>query len=282
MKRRSNHILAILLTLSFSLAFSQTTFAQSRAKQSAENHYEKGMKAYTLGKFPEAIEEFEKAYELRSEPIFLYNIAQSHRQNNAPQRAIFFYRRYLEADPNVKNRADIEKRIKDMETQLNAQKEKENANLTPAPAPQPNLLPQPTYTTQPIPGEGTGTSQPVTVITQPPSPSPSGNEGRGLRIAGLITGSVGVAAVVTGIILGVHATSLHDEAFKNEYNHDKEESSKSFRTMSWVTIGVGSAAVVTGGVLLILGIRSKNSSSSIGFAPILAPGTGGAALFGQF
>jgi tetratricopeptide (TPR) repeat protein len=62
------------------------------------------MKAYTLGHFPEAIEEFEKAYEMRSEPIFLYNIAQSHRQSNSPQRAIFFYRRYLEADPNVKNR----------------------------------------------------------------------------------------------------------------------------------------------------------------------------------
>ena len=107
--------------------------AERRERNTAESHYQRGMKAYTLGKFPEAIEEFEKAYELRSEPIFLYNIAQSHRQNNSPQRAIFFYRRYLEAEPQAKNRADIEQRIQDLQANLNGKPE--NA-AEPAPVPE--------------------------------------------------------------------------------------------------------------------------------------------------
>ena len=104
MNRRAKFILTVIFALAATTGLARQGHAQSHAKQTAESHYEKGMKAYTLGHFPEAIEEFEKAYEMRSEPIFLYNIAQSHRQNNVPQRALFFYRRYLEADPNAKNR----------------------------------------------------------------------------------------------------------------------------------------------------------------------------------
>jgi tetratricopeptide (TPR) repeat protein len=263
---------AILFSVCASLLSSGKSLAESRRKPTAESHYEKGMKAYTLGRFPDAIEEFEKAYELRAEPIFLYNIAQSHRQNNAPQRAIFFYRRFLEAEPGAKNRADIEKRIKELENQLNAQKEKESAVLNPAPVPQP----------PPVPLIPVVDPVPPPPPPPPPAPPPSAHDGRGLRIAGIVTGGVGVAAIVTGIILGVHASSLHDEAYKGTYDSEKDDASKNYRTFSWVAIGVGATAVVTGGVLLYLGLRSKEPAPSVGLAPLLSPGAGGAALFGRF
>jgi tetratricopeptide (TPR) repeat protein len=285
MNRRAKLILAVIFALT--AITTRDGLAQTRAKQTAETHYEKGMKAYTLGHFPEAIEEFEKAYEMRSEPIFLYNIAQSHRQNNAPQRAIFFYRRYLEADPNVKNRPEIEKRIKDMETQLNAQKEKERAGatMTPAPptaaqptTPPPATAPQPVPTAPPVAPAPAATDQ----ITQP-APVESAQQGRGLRIAGMATAGAGVAAVVVGIVFGVHASSLHDQAYPAPplgYNYSKDQDSKSYRTLEWVSFGVGGAAVVTGGVLYYLGLSAKNAPVAI--APIFAPGAGGAAVFGRF
>jgi len=276
MNRRVKFIITAIFVLGASTGIARQGHAQSRAKQTAEAHYEKGMKAYTLGHFPEAIEEFERAYEMRSEPIFLYNIAQSHRQNNAPQRAIFFYRRYLEADPNVKNRAEIEKRIKDMETQLNAQKEKEHAAAAMTPAPVPAIPPTPPVA-EPSPPSATE------VQTPQPASSEDTHPGRGLRIGGLVAGGVGVAAVAAGIAFGLHATSLHDQAYPappRAYDYSKDQDSKSFRTLEWVSFAVGGAAVITGGVLYYLGVSASNAPLAL--APLVAPGAGGAAVFGRF
>jgi tetratricopeptide (TPR) repeat protein len=281
MNRRAKFIITAIIILAASTGIAREGHAQSRGKKTAESHYDRGMKAYTLGHFAEAIEEFEKAYELRSEPIFLYNIAQSHRQSNSPQRAIFFYRRYLEADPNVKNRAEIEKRIKDMETQLNAQKENSgatSATMTTAPGPAQPTTPVPTPP-QPVPVTAEPAPAPVTNV-QVAQPTESAAQGRGLRIAGLVTAGVGVAAVATGIGFGLHANSLRDEAYTGTYNDSKLQDSKSFRTLQWVSIGIGGAAVITGGVLYYLGLAAKDAP--VAFAPIVAPGMGGAAVVGSF
>jgi tetratricopeptide (TPR) repeat protein len=273
MKRTANRPLMVLFALLVSAAFAGPAHAAPRAKQSAEDHYQKGMKAYTLGKFPDAIAEFERAYELRSEPIFLYNIAQSHRQNNDPARAIFFYRRYLEAEPGAKNRADIEQRIKDMQSQLNAKSENAPA---PAPAPQPIVVVAPPMP-QPV------ASEPVPVVQAQPAP-PAASPGRSLRIAGITVGVLGVAGVAAGIVFGVHATSLHDEAVKpgSVYDDSKYQSSKSFRTLEWVSLGVGGAAIITGGVLYYLGATAKSSGHPVAIVPVVGPGIGGAALSGSF
>jgi tetratricopeptide (TPR) repeat protein len=280
MNRRAKFIITVIFSLAASTGIAREGHAQSRGKQTAESHYDKGMKAYTLGHFQEAIEEFEKAFELRSEPIFLYNIAQSHRQSNSPQRAIFFYRRYLEADPNVKNRAEIEKRIKDMETQLNAQKEHPGATMTTAPGPAQPTTPVPTPAPQPVPVAAQPAPAAPVAMVPVAQPSESAHQGRGLRIAGIVTASVGVAAGVTGIVFALHARSLQDEAYKGTYNDSKLQDSKSFRTLQWVAIGIGGAAVVTGGVLYYLGVSAKDAP--VAFAPFVAPGAGGAAVFGRF
>jgi tetratricopeptide (TPR) repeat protein len=267
--------IAVVLFAIVVAGFAGTSRAESRGKQTAEAHYQKGMKAYTLGHFPEAIEEFEKAYELRSEPIFLYNIAQSHRQNNSPQRAIFFYRRYLEAEPTAKNRADIEQRIKDMQSQLNAKAENAPAVAAPAPAPAPEPVAPVAAPVAPPPAPL------VQIQTAPPPPA---NAGHGLRVAGISVGAVGVAGVVSGIFLGLHANSLYEEATKagSVYDHAKEDSSKTFRTLEYVALGVGGAAVVAGTVLYVLGSTARSSEAPVALTPFLAPGAGGAALTGRF
>jgi tetratricopeptide (TPR) repeat protein len=226
------------------------------------------MKAYTLGHFPEAIEEFEKAYDLRTEPIFLYNIAQSHRQNNNLQRAIFFYRRYLEAEPGAKNRPDIEKRIRDMEAQLSEEKEHAGAPMVTSSVP---VAPPPA-------------SPPVVAPTpQPerPAPLPKENPGRGLRVAGITTASVGVVGVGLGIAFGLHANTLHDEAYNPRWDAAKLDSSKTYRTLEWVSFSVGGAAIVAGGLLYYLG-WSAGTEAPVALAPMVAPGTGGAVLCGHF
>ena len=60
----------------------------------AEEYYNKGDAAYNLGRFDEAIENFTKAYEEWPLPEFLYNIAQSYRQQGNCKQALFFYKRF--------------------------------------------------------------------------------------------------------------------------------------------------------------------------------------------
>ena len=92
-------------------------------QKAARPHYEKGATEYNLGHFPEAIAEFEKAYQLDPAPVLLFNIAQAHRQNGNNERAAFFYRRYLEQAPSAANRAEVEKRIKDLDEAIRQQSE---------------------------------------------------------------------------------------------------------------------------------------------------------------
>jgi tetratricopeptide (TPR) repeat protein len=245
--------------------------AGERHRSAAETHYNQGMKQYTLGHFPEAIDEFEKAYDLKPEPIFLYNIAQSHRQNKNPERAAFFYRRYLEADPKAKNRAEVEKRIKDMEKLLAEERARAAA---------PAIAPPPVAPPAPVPVVVTPLA-PVPPPPAAPAEKVSTNPGRGLRIAGIVMGSVGLAAIGTGIIFGVHQSSLYKEAHQGTFSQSKLDSSNTFQTLEWVSLGVGGAALGTGIVLYIIGATAKGSDQAVSLAPLLSPGMKGIALSGR-
>ena len=292
MRPHARFIFSFIVTVTAITLLAAPSFAESRSKPSAESHYKKGMTAYSLGHFPEAIEEFEKAYEIKEEPVFLYNIAQSQRQNKDPQRAIFFYRRFLEADPETKNRAEVEKRIKDLDAQISAQqvsaqKEAEAQKeqpLTP-PTTGPAVAPAPVVKTDPA-----APPPPVAIHEAPPQSGDSSHAGKGLRITGIVAGSVGVAAIVAGVVSGLHANTLYNQArpaaSQGVYDAAKDDSSKTYRKLEWVGIGVGAAALATGTVLYIVGSSAKNSAEnsegSVALLPLLGPGTGGAALSGRF
>ena len=261
----------VLGTLVALLVCAREGAAEPRRKQAVESHYNQGMKHYTLGHFPEAIEEFEKAYDLKPEPIFLYNIAQSHRQNKNAERAIFFYRRYLEAEPRAKNRAEVEKRIKDMESLFAEEKERAAAPAVqpPAVAPAP---PAPVVVAAPAP------------IEPPPSPEKvSANPGRGLRMAGVVLSGVGLAGIGTGIYFGVHQASLYNQAHDTTkgYDYQKDQSAGTFQALEWVALGLGGAVLATGVVLYIVGASTSGPSQTVALVPLLAPGVRGIALSGR-
>jgi tetratricopeptide (TPR) repeat protein len=85
-----------------------------KAKQ-AQAYYQKAMTAYTLARFDQAIEGFTRAYELDPAPVLLFNLGQAHLKKGDNERARFFYRRYLEADPTGEHRARVEARLRELE-----------------------------------------------------------------------------------------------------------------------------------------------------------------------
>jgi hypothetical protein len=74
-------------------------------------HFQAGTSAFDLGLYDKAIAQFTAAYEVKRDPVLLYNIAQAHRLAGHPREASRFYRVYLERTPDAPNRAEVEGKL---------------------------------------------------------------------------------------------------------------------------------------------------------------------------
>jgi tetratricopeptide (TPR) repeat protein len=211
--------------------------------KAAMEKFEEGRTLFRLNDFDGAIKVWTEAYKIKNAPNFLYNIAQAYREKKDFEKAISFYRSYLRDLPDAPNREVVEKRMAEMQEQLDAQKK---------------------LAEQPPSGPVGPTDQPP--VTHDESPPPRAG-GKGLKTAGIVTGAVGVALVVTGIIFGVSSQSdksdVQDAIDRGDpwtqALADQESSGKSKAMIANVTLGVGIAAVVGGGVLYYLGLRADKA-----------------------
>ena len=99
--------------------------ADDAATRAAKKHYAKGDKLFALGKFDQALVEFEAAYEAKPLPKLLFNIGQAHRNLDHHDQAIFAFRKYLRELPDADNRDAVEKLIDDLEAKRAAEAERE-------------------------------------------------------------------------------------------------------------------------------------------------------------
>lgn len=107
---------SLLLACAVLLSASSPALAQPVGnKKKALELWDKAKVQYDLGHWSQAIDLWEKAYETYSAPEFLFNIGQAHRQDGNCERALFFYRRYLDAKPNARNRPEVERVMKDLQ-----------------------------------------------------------------------------------------------------------------------------------------------------------------------
>src|SRR5450432_160885 len=89
-------------------------------EKQARSLYERAEKSFDLGRFAEALADYQSAYEAKPLPGFLFNIAQCYRNMSNFERARFFFRRYLTLDPRAPNRRRVEELIAEMSKQLDA------------------------------------------------------------------------------------------------------------------------------------------------------------------
>lgn len=83
-------------------------------KAAARNHYEQGRRLYDRQRYLEAVPEFEQAYQLTGDPVFLYNVAQAYRLANRLDEAIHYYNTYLKRDPETPRRTEVERRLEEL------------------------------------------------------------------------------------------------------------------------------------------------------------------------
>jgi tetratricopeptide (TPR) repeat protein len=89
--------------------------ADDASMRAAKRHFDRGEKLFALGKFDEALDHYQKAYDAKPLAAFLFNIGQCHRNLNDYDAAIFSFKKYLKLEPDASNREKVEELIEELE-----------------------------------------------------------------------------------------------------------------------------------------------------------------------
>lgn len=107
-------IFGLLVALSVATAPVAARAGNSKTA-AALDHVKSANVLYKLGRFAEAAAELENAYKLDPHPNLLFNLGQAYRHAGDPVKALEHYKRYLAEWPMAKDRAQVERLIRDIE-----------------------------------------------------------------------------------------------------------------------------------------------------------------------
>jgi hypothetical protein len=256
----------VLVSLTTTPAFSASKQAQERAAR----------KACLGGDYNKGVNILADLFVSTKDPTYIFNQGRCFEQNHRYEDAISRFEEYLrvpDANLDAADRASAEKHIADCKDRLPEQPAKF--------APQAFVPPPPVATPEPKP-----TPEPTTPVVVEPERQPAPvSSGAGLRIGGILTASVGIAAVAAGVVFNLKSNAMISdmETKVGAYSNNNDSLSKTYRTLGWVGYGVGAACIVTGAILYGVGYRpSESSSTNVAILPALGPGQAGALLTGGF
>jgi hypothetical protein len=263
----------VLLLLLVSIFFARSGYAESPAAKER-----RARTACLAGEYSEGVRLLSELFVATMDATFIYNQGRCFEQNRRYEDAIGRFQEFLRVSKKATKaeRAEAQKHINDcMELRAGESGEKSKA-AQPAPTAPLPVTPPPAATTAPA------TVVPTPVAPPPQVASTSNRGGSGLRSAGIATASVGGAALVAGVIFNLKVNNLASDIQKTDgYSPDKESDRKTYRTLGWVSYGLGAACVATGAVFYIFGSRSSDSTS-VALVPAFAPGQAGALVKGAF
>ena len=246
-------LVAALLLAAPRPAAAQMTQAQ---KDEVKLHYQRATRAYDLQKYLEAIDEYQKAYEISGDPPMLYNIAQAYRLADQPAEAARYYRRFLQRMPSARNRDDVERKIADQEKIAEQRKKAEPV----VPPPPPPTKPPPIVEVKP----------PVPTVVQPPIPPPPPPPPPEPSHARAVVGwcLVGAGVIVGGVAgyEGYRAKQKGDQLTRDSMVMPPKTFDPSLETagknanIAAIALGIGGTAVaIAGAIVLITGGSSEQT-----------------------
>jgi tetratricopeptide (TPR) repeat protein len=210
-------------------------------------------KACLTGNAAKGVEILADLYLETRDPVMLFNQGRCFEQNNRYEEAIARFREYLRkaTDASAADKADAEKHIAECQAILAAPT-------------------APPVARQEVPAEG------IVEAGQGASPT----SGSRLRFAGIASAGVGLAALITGAALNLKVNSMiHD--LDNHFDRGTYASSNTYKTIAWVSYGVGTACIVSGAVLYAVG-WSRAESARLALAPSITSGSASVVLAGVF
>jgi hypothetical protein len=240
-------------------------------------------KACLIGDYAKGIEILADLFVETEDPIYVFNQGRCLEQNQQYKDAIARFQEYLRIGETHALKAADEAAAKKHITTCKEILAEQPVEARPPAAPAPFTAPAPVPAPASAPLPATVAS-PGTSVAQPdvlPEPATAGSR---LRVAGIVTAAVGVAALGAGVAFNVLAnntvgdmeSSLNGYANKNS-THD------TYVTLAWVGYGVGAACVVAGAISYGFGFKAKSASSTnLALVPTVGQGAAGASLLGAF
>jgi tetratricopeptide (TPR) repeat protein len=217
--------------------------------EKARQLYERARVQYNVGDYRAALAGFKAAYLEQPSPTLLFNIAQAQRQLGAFVDAEKSYKTYLRESPNLPpdQVAEVRRLIAAME-----EADRNARARLPPPGVEPTQVP-----TQLSPKQAT---------TEPAREAPPPvDQGRPMRIAGIVTAGVGAGLVVLGVVFAVLSKQAGDDAYYSSsgvYDYNADQRRVAYRNADIACFVVGGAAVVTGTTLWLLGRRARSTSGA--------------------
>ena len=197
------------------------------------------------------------------DPNYLFNQGRCYEQNNRFEEAIRSFREYLRkaTDATASVRADTEEHIADCRALLGKTTGVSTATSSEAPAPARAVVALPV----------------AAVAKERDTAGDAGAPGSGLRTGGILTASIGAAAVVAGVVLNIQYNQTIND-MQTHYRATTESSNKTKKTLAFVGYGAGAACVAGGALLYYLGWKAGQPT----ILPTVAAGNAGVALVGGF
>ncbi len=265
-------------------------------KELSRQRYQEGAAAYAAGSYMDAIERFLEANRLSPNPAFAYNIGLAYEELGDAPDALKWYRAYLRALPAAPDRAEIEPKIVQAEQRLLA-RGVQQATILSTPDGATITLDGRRVGVTPWSGEmppgahqvslelrgylDAATSfelpadravdvslklqvEPLHPIVPVSVPVAEASVQRVRRITPVTWSALGVGVAGLGAALGFEfARAAAVSSAKSETNvegKDRYDEATTYQTISRVSLGVGSAFAVAGGVLLYFDLWKRGAT----------------------
>jgi tetratricopeptide (TPR) repeat protein len=293
-QRRGWLALGVLIACALAPAFARAA-SDVENKAQAKELYERATRFYDVGKYAEAIHEYEQAYLLVEDPALLFNIGQAYRLWDRPEEAIRSYKNYLRKRPEASNRADVERKIADLDKLVDERRRNGGQPAAVPSQPEQGTVPAPggPYAEQPGPTSTQSLAQPPgqpdlapgALAVQPAGVVPTGPEpahGKRNWLAwGLVAGG-GTCLLVAALAAAAgqqDANKLRDASQNHEaFDPTLEKNGKAANALAYVGLAAGVVLGGVGGYLLWHGRSAEGNAASV--VPAVTPTfAGGSAMW---
>ncbi|HEY4175819.1 MAG TPA: hypothetical protein VGM90_03270 [Kofleriaceae bacterium] len=196
---------------------------KSWAAPTAETLYSEGQAAYERTDYAIAIERWQESYRLSKQPALLYNVAQAYRMAGDCVHALSSYRQFTAADPRSERRPLADEFARELEAQC---------------------------------------GQSSLEVAEPRGLGNDSHSASRLKVAGFATAGAGAAFVITGLLIGRHASTLGDEVTRAcaqscdwAEQGSKDSTGRHYATVGYTLDALGVTAIAAGAVMYYVGDR---------------------------
>ncbi len=277
----SRHVLVTVLACSSVVGSVRTVAAQEQKTLSeadrtkAKDHYEKATRFFNVGRYAEAIEEYQNVYLVTADAGMLVNIAQAYRLSEQLHEAARFYKRYLTvAAADAQGRSLAERKLAEVEKLI--EERKKVGVVAPPVAPPPAapapvaVVPVPPVSPPPVAAAPNPAAEPtIGSVPTPGGPTPA-PPSRVIPYTLLVgAGVLTVMAVGFGVVAKSKENALEKAGAQREvFDPNLQKTGKTMNALAVVSGAIGVASGVVGLIFL------ARSGGSTGDATAMTPSSG--------